>query len=55
MTGRREDLPLEKVTLNLYQGDWERLAHFHGDQNVSRAIRLLVRRHIQRVERQLEA
>jgi hypothetical protein len=47
---RKEDYPLQKVTLNLRQGDFEYLRHLHGRQGAAKVIRRLVMGHIKRVE-----
>lgn len=50
MTRRREPHPLQKVTLNLFEGDWDQLTHMHGHMEASRAVRRLVRKHIEMVQ-----
>jgi len=47
---RKEDFELEKVTLNLRKGDFERLRGLHGRLGASKVIRELVIGHIKRVE-----
>lgn len=47
---RKEDFELEKVTLNLRKGDFERLRGLHGRLGASKVIRELVMGHIKRVE-----
>lgn len=47
---RKEDYELEKVTLNLRRGDFERLRGLHGRLGASKVIRELVVGHIKRVE-----
>jgi hypothetical protein len=47
---RKEDYQLEKVTLNLRMGDFERLRGLHGRLGASKVIRELVVGHIKRVE-----
>jgi hypothetical protein len=47
---RREDLPLQKVTLSLYEGDFNRLRELKPELGAARVIRLLVRQFIQKVE-----
>ena len=43
---RREDIPLQKVTLNLYDGDMNFLHALYPGIGASRAIRAIVRRHV---------
>lgn len=43
-----KDRELEKVTIRLYEGDFERLQKIYGDGN--RTIRELVRKHLERKE-----
>jgi hypothetical protein len=47
---RKEDFELEKVTLNLRKGDFERLRGLHGRLGAGKVIRELVMGHIKRVE-----
>jgi hypothetical protein len=47
---RKEDFDLEKVTLNLRKGDFERLRGLHGRWGAGKVIRELVIGHIRRVE-----
>jgi len=47
---RKEDYPLEKVTLNLRDGDFERLRTLHGRIGAGKVVRELVIGHIKRVE-----
>ena len=42
--------PLQKVTVNLYEGDLERLGDLYPKLDKSVALRELVRSHIERVE-----
>lgn len=50
MARRVEDEPIEKVTLNLFKGDKDRLTELHGKLGYGKVIRELVRGHIRRVE-----
>lgn len=50
MAVRKEAYPLEKVTLNLRQGDWEWLRTVHGKKGASKVIRELVKVHRERSE-----
>jgi hypothetical protein len=47
---RKEDYKLEKVTLNLRRGDFERLRVLHGRLGSGKVVRELVIGHIKRVE-----
>lgn len=47
---KKEDYPLEKVTLNLRKGDFSRLRDLHGRLGAGKVIRELVIGHIRRVE-----
>ena len=47
---RKEDYDLEKVTLNLREGDFGRLRDLHGRLGAGKVIRELVIGHIRRVE-----
>jgi len=47
---RREDLPLQKVTLNLYEGDMTFLQDLYPRIGAGRAIRRLVRQFRERIE-----
>lgn len=47
---RKMEYPLEKVTLNLRDGDFERLQHLHGRLGAGRVIRQLVINHLRRVD-----
>jgi hypothetical protein len=50
MTRRKLSYPLEKVTLELREGDFEHLAMLYGRQRVSATIRNLVIRHLNQVD-----
>jgi hypothetical protein len=43
---------LEKVTLNMYRGDMDRLREFYPDIGASAMVRRLVRRFIVQVEKE---
>jgi hypothetical protein len=47
---RKENYPLQKVTLNLRAGDFERLRNLHGRLGAGKVVRELVMGHIKRVE-----
>lgn len=50
---KRESHPLEKVTLNLFKGDFNRLREFHSNLGAGKVVRELVHAHIRRMEEQL--
>lgn len=50
MTRRASDIPLRKVTLNLYAEDMEALRRFYGLGKVAEAIQKLVHKHVQRIQ-----
>ena len=47
---KNDDEGLQKVTLNLFDGDMERLRSFYPDVGASAVIRRIVRRYIEQVE-----
>lgn len=49
---RASDVPLRKVTLNLYDEDMEALKRFYGNQRVSEVIQKLVHRHVKAIQPQ---
>ena len=49
MTRRKLSYPLEKVTLELRQGDFDRLASLYGRQHVSESVRNLIIRHLNQI------
>lgn len=54
---RKEDEPLERKKINLYQGDWERLSEILTTKRISPTffIRRLVRRTLLSIEARAEA
>lgn len=50
---RKEDYVLEKVTLNLREGDFARLRALHGRLGAGKVVRELVRGHLKRVDDKL--
>lgn len=50
MAKRREDFPLEKVTLNLYAGEFQKLGHLFPRIGSGKVIRTLVHNLIRQVE-----
>lgn len=50
---RKEDYPLEKVTLNLRDGDFGRLRSLHGRMGAGKVVRELVMGHLNRVDAKL--
>jgi len=53
MTARKEAYPLQKVTLNLREGDWEWLRQMHGSLGAGKVIRELVMGHRARTENRI--
>jgi len=51
---RKADYPLKKQSLNLRDGDWEKLQERHPRLGAGRVIREMVIAHIDRVDLQLE-
>lgn len=47
---RASDIPLRKVTLNLYAEDMEALQKFYGSGMVSEVIQKLVHRHVTEIQ-----
>lgn len=47
---RKENHPIEKITINLYKGDFEKLRDLHPQLGSSKVIRDMVHVHIQKVE-----
>lgn len=47
---KRSDLPVTKVTINLFEGDFGRLRDLHPRLGGSLVIRNLVRQYLKRVE-----
>jgi hypothetical protein len=50
MPRKREPEPLVKVTLNLFERDYQRMHELYATTGASVAIRALVRAHVQRLE-----
>jgi len=49
---RREDYAIRRHTLNLFDGDFERLQDIHGTRvGASKVIRDLVRAHLREIDR----
>jgi hypothetical protein len=51
---KKETYDLQKVTLNLREGDWDRLRDLHTRQSASKTIRELVIGHLDRVDARVE-
>jgi len=49
---RKSEIPLQKHTLSLFEGDFARLIELHPEASAANVIRLLVRAHINRTEEQ---
>lgn len=47
---RRARLPLKKVTLNVFEEDWEKLGVFHPTLGPSNVVRELIHSHVLRIE-----
>lgn len=47
---QRDDESLQKHTLNLFEGDYEKIRSFHPDIGAGAIIRRIVRRYIEQVE-----
>lgn len=47
---RKENYPLQKVTLNLRKGDWDYLRTVHGRLGASKVIREIVIGHCERAK-----
>lgn len=52
---RKEDFPLQKVTLNLFEGDFDWLRQNHGKLGAGKVVRELVRGHRSRIETEMAA
>ena len=50
MSRKRERKPLEKVTLNLFKGQKERLQALHPNLDYSKVVRELIEGHFARVD-----
>lgn len=48
--GRLEDRELQKVTMNLFRGDFERLQNLYPRSGAAKVVRLLVQSHIQTID-----
>lgn len=53
MAKRKSDYPMQKVTLNLYEGDMDRLMTLYPKFGAGRIIRELVRAHLNKIDAQL--
>lgn len=51
---RKEDRPLQKVTMLLFEGDFTRLQILHPDIGASKVVRKLIRQHLSTVDKKLE-
>jgi len=49
MTRRKLSYPLEKVTLELREGDFDLLARLYGRQHVRESVRNLIIRHLNQI------
>jgi hypothetical protein len=55
MTRRASDLPLRKVTLNLYDEDMDLLKRVYGNGKVAEAIQKVVHNHVQVIKYHIAA
>lgn len=46
MARRKEDMPIKKVTLNLFDEDWEKLQIWHPELGASKVVREIVHAYI---------
>jgi hypothetical protein len=46
---RKEEVPLNKVCLNLYEGDFQRLQSLHPDIGAGKVIRVLVHSYLKNI------
>jgi len=46
----RDNPPLHKVTLNLFEGDFQRLQVYYNKNGAGAAIRLIIRNHLNRLD-----
>lgn len=51
---KKEARPLTKHTMNLFEGDFERLRQLHGRLGAGKVVRELIQGHIRRVENTVE-
>lgn len=49
MAGKKEVEPLQRVTLNLFQSDYETMQLAYNEIGAQKAIRNIVRAHVQRL------
>jgi hypothetical protein len=47
---RREDIPISKHTLNLFEGDYQRLQDLYPKLGAGKIVRALVRAHLRKIE-----
>lgn len=47
---RKSDVPIRKHTLNLFEGDYERMQVLYPRLGAGRAIREIIRAHIRQIE-----
>lgn len=48
----KTSVPLHKVTLNLFEGDFQRLQTYYAKVGAGAAIRLILRAHLSRLDAQ---
>lgn len=50
---KKESEPLEKETINLFRGDFEKLQQLYPEIGAGKAIRIIVREHLTKIESQI--
>lgn len=50
---RKSDIPLQKHTLNLFRGEFDRLQEIYGLTGASAVIRTLIHNHLKRCEEKI--
>ena len=50
---RKSDRPLQKVTLNVYRGDWDSLKDLHPEIGPSLALREILHAHVEGIKEQV--
>lgn len=51
MAKRKETAKIAKVTLNLYESDWEFLKEQHSRIGAGKAVRMIVQGHVERLRK----
>ena len=50
MAHARSDAPLHKITVNLFEGDFQRLQTYYAKVGAGHALRLIIRSHLNRLD-----